>query len=60
MMVPKAGAADVEAVIVGGDIVKRDGKLAGDHVAKARTLMRESREHLRPHAPKVEANLALN
>jgi 5-methylthioadenosine/S-adenosylhomocysteine deaminase len=60
MMVLGAGPADVETVIVGGDIVKRDGKLAGDHVAKARALMQESRERLRPRAPQVTATLALN
>jgi 5-methylthioadenosine/S-adenosylhomocysteine deaminase len=60
MMVLGAGPADVETVIVGGDIVKRDGKLAGDHVAKARALMQESRERLRPRAPQVPATLALS
>ncbi len=60
MMVLGAGPADVETVIVGGDVVKRDGKLAGDHVARAAALMRESRERLRPRAPHVDAILALN
>jgi 5-methylthioadenosine/S-adenosylhomocysteine deaminase len=60
MMVLGAGPADVETVIVGGDIVKRDGQLTGDHVATARALMRESRERLRPRAPQVVASLALN
>jgi 5-methylthioadenosine/S-adenosylhomocysteine deaminase len=59
MMILGAGPADVETVIVGGDIVKRDGKLAGAHIAKARVLMEESRERLRPHAPHVEATLTL-
>ena len=59
MMVLGAGPADVETVIVGGDIVKRDGKLIGDHIPRARTLMEESRERLRPRAPHVEATLML-
>ena len=58
MMVLGAGPADVETVIIGGHVVKRGGKLVGDHVATARTLMQESRERLRPGAPKVEATLA--
>src|ERR1700677_1615928 len=33
VMVLGAGPADVETVIVGGDIVKRDGRLAGDQAA---------------------------
>jgi 5-methylthioadenosine/S-adenosylhomocysteine deaminase len=60
MMVLGAGPADVETVIVGGDIVKRDGKLVGDHVAAARALMQESRERLRPRAPHVDAALAIS
>jgi 5-methylthioadenosine/S-adenosylhomocysteine deaminase len=46
-MVLGAGPADVETVIVGGDVVKRDGKLTGDHVARARELMHATRRHLR-------------
>jgi hypothetical protein len=34
-------------VIVGGDVVKRDGKLAGDRVDHARELMHAARKHLR-------------
>jgi hypothetical protein len=34
-------------VIVGGDVVKRGGKLAGDHVGRALELMHATREHLR-------------
>jgi hypothetical protein len=34
-------------VIVGGDIVKRNGHLVGAHVDAARTLMHETRERLR-------------
>jgi 5-methylthioadenosine/S-adenosylhomocysteine deaminase len=59
MMVLGAGPADVTTVIVGGDIVKRDGVLTGAHIAKARALMEQSRERLRPRAPQVEATLAL-
>jgi cytosine/adenosine deaminase-related metal-dependent hydrolase len=47
VMVLGAGPADVETVIVGGDVVKRDGKLAGDHVDRALELMHATREHLR-------------
>ena len=47
VMVLGAGPADVETVIVGGDVVKRDGKLAGDHVDHALELMHAARKHLR-------------
>ena len=50
-MVLGAGPADVETVIVGGDVVKRDGKLVGTHVEKALQLMRASRERLRSTLP---------
>ena len=50
MMILAAGPADVETVIVGGEVVKRDGKLVGPHIRKARQLMRESREYLRAAA----------
>jgi 5-methylthioadenosine/S-adenosylhomocysteine deaminase len=46
-MVLGAGPADVETVIVGGDVLKRDGRLVGDHVSNARGLMLASRERLR-------------
>ena len=46
-MVLGAGPADVETVIVGGDIIKRNGKLMGEQIGKARELMLESRERLR-------------
>ena len=46
-MVLGAGPADVETVIVGGDVVKRDGKLTGSHVEKARQLMHQTRDRLR-------------
>jgi 5-methylthioadenosine/S-adenosylhomocysteine deaminase len=42
-----AGPADVETVIVGGDVVKRDGKLAGGHAGHALELMHAARKHLR-------------
>jgi 5-methylthioadenosine/S-adenosylhomocysteine deaminase len=47
VMVLGAGPADVETVIVGGDVVKRDGKLAGDNVGHALDLMHATRAHLR-------------
>jgi cytosine/adenosine deaminase-related metal-dependent hydrolase len=47
VMVLGAGPADVETVIVGGDIVKRDGRLTGDHVTRARDLMHATRQRLR-------------
>jgi 5-methylthioadenosine/S-adenosylhomocysteine deaminase len=46
VMVLGAGPADVETVIVGGDVVKRNGALAGDHVEQARKLMHATRHHL--------------
>jgi 5-methylthioadenosine/S-adenosylhomocysteine deaminase len=47
VMVLGAGPADVETVIVGGDILKHAGALTGDRVAHARELMHATREHLR-------------
>jgi 5-methylthioadenosine/S-adenosylhomocysteine deaminase len=46
-----AGAADVETVIIGGEVVKRGGKLTGPHVARALKLMQASRERLRAALP---------
>ena len=46
-MVLGAGPADVETVIVGGDVIKRDGKLACDHAGRASELMHAARERLR-------------
>jgi hypothetical protein len=46
-MVLGAGPADVETVIVGGDVVKRHRQLVGAHVGKARELMLASRERIR-------------
>jgi 5-methylthioadenosine/S-adenosylhomocysteine deaminase len=47
VMVLGAGPADVETVIVGGDVVKRNGQLVGAHVEPARQLMHETRDRLR-------------
>jgi 5-methylthioadenosine/S-adenosylhomocysteine deaminase len=47
VMVLGAGSADVETVIVGGDIVKRNGQLVGVHVERARQLMHETQDRLR-------------
>jgi hypothetical protein len=46
-MVLGAGPADVETVIVGGDVIKRDGKLVGHHVSRARDLILASRDGYR-------------
>jgi 5-methylthioadenosine/S-adenosylhomocysteine deaminase len=47
VMLLDAGPADVETVVVGGDIVKRNGHLVGARVDAARTLMHETRQRLR-------------
>jgi 5-methylthioadenosine/S-adenosylhomocysteine deaminase len=47
VMVLGAGSADVETVIVGGDVVKRGGKLTGGHATQALELMHATRRHLR-------------
>jgi hypothetical protein len=59
VMVLGAGPADVETAIVGGDVLKRDGKLMGVHVDKAHELMRASREHLRERTADAERSAAL-
>jgi cytosine/adenosine deaminase-related metal-dependent hydrolase len=41
-----AGPADVETVVVAGEILKADGVLVGPHVERARELMRASRARL--------------
>jgi 5-methylthioadenosine/S-adenosylhomocysteine deaminase len=46
-MVLGAGPADVETVIVGGDVLKRQRQLVGEHVKKARELMLASRDRIR-------------
>jgi 5-methylthioadenosine/S-adenosylhomocysteine deaminase len=47
VMVLGAGPADVETVIVGGDVRKRAGALTGDHIGRARELMHATRRRLR-------------
>jgi 5-methylthioadenosine/S-adenosylhomocysteine deaminase len=47
VMVLGAGPADVETVIIGGDIVKREGQLVGSHVSKALDLMHQTQDRLR-------------
>ncbi len=42
-----AGPADVETVIVGGEIVKQGGKLVGSQIDAARNLMHETQGRLR-------------
>jgi hypothetical protein len=42
-----AGAADVETVLVGGEIMKAGGRLVGAAAERARELMHESRANLR-------------
>jgi 5-methylthioadenosine/S-adenosylhomocysteine deaminase len=46
-LVMGAGAADVETVVVGGEIVKASGTLVGPLAGRARELMGESRANLR-------------
>jgi 5-methylthioadenosine/S-adenosylhomocysteine deaminase len=46
-LVMGAGAADVETVAVGGEIVKAGGTLVGPFADRARELMHESRANLR-------------
>ncbi len=57
-MVLGAGPADVETVAVGGEVLKRNGNLIGDHVNKAHELMRESRERLRRRTAAPERSAA--
>jgi cytosine/adenosine deaminase-related metal-dependent hydrolase len=52
-LVMGAGPADVETVLVGGEIVKSGGMLVGPHAEQARRLMRESRDRLRGRAQPV-------
>jgi 5-methylthioadenosine/S-adenosylhomocysteine deaminase len=58
VMVLGAGAADVETVVFGGEVVKRDGKLMGAHVNKAHALMRASRARLRERTAAAEKSAA--
>jgi len=53
-MVLGAGPADVETVIVGGDIIKQNGKLVGEHIGKARELMLASRERVSAREAEAE------
>jgi 5-methylthioadenosine/S-adenosylhomocysteine deaminase len=55
-MVLGAGPADVETVIVGGDIIKKDYKLVGEHINKAHKLMLASRERLRTRETAAKRN----
>jgi 5-methylthioadenosine/S-adenosylhomocysteine deaminase len=53
VMVLGAGPADVETVIVGGDVVKRHGQLVGAHIERAHQLMHETQDRLRGnHTPR--------
>lgn len=49
-LVMGAGAADVETVIVGGEIVKSGGRLAGPYAETARELLNRSRARIRDRA----------
>jgi cytosine/adenosine deaminase-related metal-dependent hydrolase len=49
-LVMGAGAADVETVIVGGEIVKSGGTLVGPHAETARELLKQSREQIQGRA----------
>jgi cytosine/adenosine deaminase-related metal-dependent hydrolase len=53
-----AGPADVETVVVGGEVLKRDGRLVGDHISNARGLMLASRERLRAREAKAASAAA--
>ena len=52
-LVMGAGSADVETVIVAGQILKADGKLAGAHAERAGQLMHESRDRIRARAGRL-------
>jgi len=54
-LVMGAGPADVETVIVAGEIVKADGELAGAHAERASRLMHESRDRIRARAEQAAA-----
>jgi hypothetical protein len=41
-----AGPADVDTVLVGGEVVKRGGALTGPHAARARALVEASRDRI--------------
>jgi cytosine/adenosine deaminase-related metal-dependent hydrolase len=46
-LVMGAGAADVETVIVAGELIKHEGSLQGPLAEQATRLMHESRDRLR-------------
>jgi cytosine/adenosine deaminase-related metal-dependent hydrolase len=50
-----AGAADVETVIVGGEVIKHEGSLLDPLANRARRLMHESRERLRERVDQAAA-----
>lgn len=50
MLIMGAGAADVETVIVGGELIKHGGSLLNPLADRARRLMHESRDRLRTRA----------
>jgi cytosine/adenosine deaminase-related metal-dependent hydrolase len=52
-LVMGAGAADVETVVVGGEIVKAGGALAGPLAERALELMHDSRARLRARTPEL-------
>lgn len=54
-LVMGAGPADVETVIVGGDIVKHNGILVGPAAENARALMSLSRERIRHNVARAGA-----
>jgi 5-methylthioadenosine/S-adenosylhomocysteine deaminase len=58
VMVLGAGPADVETVIVGGDVVKRDGQLVGAHIQQAHRLMHETRNRLRSNDTQSTSHLS--
>ena len=45
-VVLQSSVGDVEAVMVGGELVKRDGRLTGGAAERARVLAAESRERI--------------
>ena len=55
-MVLGAGPADVETVVIGGDIIKKEYRLVGEHIDKAHKLMLASRERLRTREAAAKRN----
>jgi 5-methylthioadenosine/S-adenosylhomocysteine deaminase len=58
VMVLGAGPADVETVIVGGDVVKRHGQLVGAHVKRAHQLMHDTQDRLRSQDAPATSHLS--